>query len=150
MTMGVLMGIYVPLNLYVRDEDCFSSMFQLADGLLQYHKYFDGKEFTNQVYFNLAASGLTYAINLVQTTKTCFAQYDDEQTTNWLDNFMSKHPVLRGDMNFETADLFKLLPITIYSLLTRSNWGNGYYWYQKGLYPVRTLSLIFVLVVKVF
>ncbi len=74
-------------------------------------------------------SALFNTLNLVQTTKTCLAQYDDEQTSGWLDNFMRSHSELTSGANFEVSDLSIIAGIIVYSLKAKDNWGSGYYWY---------------------
>ena len=49
MLMGVAMGLYVPLNLYARDSDCYSSAVSKADMVIGLHRLWDSVEFTDNI-----------------------------------------------------------------------------------------------------
>lgn len=53
--MGVMMGVYVPLNTYARNSDCFSLLLNRADTFILWHKYFDNFPFkpADKVKFGL-------------------------------------------------------------------------------------------------
>lgn len=71
MTMGILIGGYVPLLRYTRNEDCYSHFWDLASSCIRYHKFFDGEALTGSVYANLGLMLVFDIRSLVTTYTTC-------------------------------------------------------------------------------
>jgi hypothetical protein len=169
MFMGVVMGVYVPLNTYARNSDCFSLLLNRADTFIQWHKYFDAFP---AAPLGRAKFGLTMAIgayNLYKGQGTCRDQYDAAKTTDWgswyslhtemnefyeVDIDESEHKLTtygRTESGIKPLqDLF-----TIYNIFT--TWQKAknmpderFYWYQKGYFPSRVLSMSTLLVFNIF
>jgi len=46
MMMGIMVGLYIPMNRYARNNDCYSQFWESASNLIEYHDYFDGEVLT--------------------------------------------------------------------------------------------------------
>ena len=67
------MGLYVPMNRYARNDDCFSLLLARADVFIQWHRFFD--DFPYKTFF-LVKFGLTMLLgvyNMLKPVTTCIA-----------------------------------------------------------------------------
>ena len=85
--MGIAMGLYVPMNLYARNEDCYSLMFDFADELINYHMDFNVREFTSGTLFRVSALSVVEAFTFRSIINTCRDQKDDAETEGWFTNY---------------------------------------------------------------
>ena len=169
MFMGVMMGVYVPLNTYARNSDCFSLLLNRADTFILWHKYFDNFPFkpADKVKFGLTMTIGAY--NLFKSQGVCRDQYTAAQTTDcgsWyglhaeMNEFYHveidepQHKLTttgRTESGLKPAqDLF-----TLYSIFTswqkaKDSPDERYYWYQKGYFPSRVLSMTTLLMFNIF
>ena len=85
--MGIAMGLYVPMNLYARNEDCYSLMFDFADELINYHEDFNVREFTKSALYRVSALTLVEAFTLRSIVSTCRDQKDEAEAEGWFTNY---------------------------------------------------------------
>lgn len=167
MAVGAAMGLYVPMNLYARNSDCFSLMLARADTFIQWHRYFDNFPYTAVQKARFALTLGLGAYNFYAPGRTCYDQYQNAKTENWSSwyGFMSEAPKAFLNQPVETHHLekgrteggFKPVQDTLMLYNIAVSWMNHnkmkddkYYWYQKGLYPTRTLSYIMLLTFNIF
>lgn len=68
MLMGMMVGFYVPLNKYARNNDCYSMFWDVASNTLLLHKMFDGGPDVNVAFWlGLVADG----VSIYETATTC-------------------------------------------------------------------------------
>ena len=155
------MGLYVPLNLYARNSDCYSLMLSRMDTIIQWHRFFDNFPYGFVQKFRFALTLSLGAYNLYDPAKTCRDQYNNAKTEDWSSwyGFMADTP--EEDMlnlsNVNEHHLesgagrtdggYKVVKdtIMIYNIATnlinyKKVKDDKYYWYQKGLYPTRALA----------
>jgi len=107
------------------------------------------------------------AYNLYKGQGVCFDQYTAAQTTNWAagyslhsemnEAFQIEEPAHKLSTSGRTESGFKAVQdiATIYNIFT--TWQKAknmpderYYWYQKGYYPTRVLSMTTLLMFNIF
>lgn len=58
MIMGVFVGLYVPFNMYARDEDCYSKLWQIGSALVPYNKRANGEPLSGALNWTLFVMGV--------------------------------------------------------------------------------------------
>lgn len=71
--MGVMIGFYVPLIRYTRNEDCYAKFWEVAASQIEYSSYFDGEELDSKV--SLGMSILFDGVTVYTLAETCMAQF---------------------------------------------------------------------------
>jgi len=57
MLFGAMVGLYEPINRFVRDDDCYSLFFSLSTNLIKYNRFFKSIDYyTNMEWFGLGSS----------------------------------------------------------------------------------------------
>ena len=96
-----MVGTYVPMLRYARNEDCYSHFWDLASSSIGYHKYFDGIPFDRSKKFNLALELVFDSATLLDTFNTCTLQWNNEQKSGWLNWYQrTPHALSRTDGGF--------------------------------------------------
>lgn len=85
------------------------------------------------------------------TINICLDQWSAEQTTGWLDWYMREPKSLEATKpTFSTSNIPTAIGILVYGMRSFKSFGDGYYWYEKGYYPARCLSLIVYLLCNIY
>lgn len=173
--MGVVMGLYVPMNSYARNADCFSTLLRSADKFILFHRIFDHFPFTMGEKIRFGLNIVFFAsMGIYAPISTCMDERDEAISDDWA---ATVYDMMRIDGN--AAELFEQSPIkhqlrnkgrtdsgwfmipdllTLYAMW--GSWGqtnklvlqeqNQFYWYEKGLYPARFVGLLALLTFNVF
>lgn len=145
MFVGILVGLYVPFNLYAREEDCYSRLWQIGTGIITYNKLANGDPITGAGQWTLFSIGVAQWSYLAYlTTVTCIDEYATSSSEDWLSNYARQaHSNLkRSEGGFKAAqDIMAIQGILVNTLGAMKTIDSDYYWFEKGMYPTRVLSL---------
>ena len=73
MMMGVMIGFYVPLIRYTRNEDCYAKFWEVAASQIEYSNYFDGQPLSSKISLGMSLS--FDALSFYQLFDTCMVQF---------------------------------------------------------------------------
>ena len=85
MIVGAVVGAYVPLNLYARDQDCYSRIFQASLLFVEYSQFADGNSLTAVQWALLGVNILQDGVALYSAINVCTEQLQYSRDTHWLD-----------------------------------------------------------------
>lgn len=144
MFVGILVGLYVPFNLYAREEDCYSRLWQVGSGIITYNKLANGDPITGAGQWAMFSVGLAqWGYQVFQATVTCIDEYETSSSEDWLANYARQaHANLkRSEGGFKpAADILGILGIIVNTMGAIKTINSDYYWYEKGMYPARVFA----------
>lgn len=152
------MGIFVPIIVQARNQDCWSMMLKSSNGLANYHKFFDGP--MNWNVFLYTTTPINAGLQIYQLYKTvdvCWNQYATEPLTNWNQNFMrfeESKPRLQATtlstFSWSWSYLIDIYGVTMNVFGLISGLKSEFYWFELGKLFTATVTTTIVLIFKLF
>lgn len=77
--MGAMIGAYVPLNRYARDNDCYSKFWQVGAQVVEYSQLADGGDISNGKKAVIGINLIQDSLALTGAIGVCLNQYKVER-----------------------------------------------------------------------
>ena len=139
--MGFTLGLYNPIQIRWRNEDCRSRFFHSAVNLIGYARHFDSPFSTAPGSLAGNAMQLTFTyMSISKLFQVCDAQYDDLENDDWVEEFGLDDDEETADSNGSLAvgdfsgvpDYLKAANILLGITNIRKYYGSHYHYYQLG------------------
>ena len=82
--VGIMMGLYVPINSYARNADCFSALLRSADKFILFHRLFDNYPATMGEKIRFGINIVFFAsMGIYAPITTCMDERDEAISDDW-------------------------------------------------------------------